>query len=348
MMHNRGSDIPSWSTRVFVLVSVGLMLAATFTLGPTTGSADEQRIPAAVQARLQGLREEISKNNYKYTVGYNAAMKYSLDQLCGLVIPPDWQERARFGTLSTLQAPPSSFDWRGKGGVTPIKNQGGCGSCWAFGTVGPLECLIRIKCSLTKDLSEQYLVSCNEDGWGCGGGWWAHDYHEWKIPAGQAEAGAVLEAHFPYVASNAPCGGAYSHPWKIDDWAYISGYSVPSADAIKQAIMEYGPVAAAVYVGPAFQAYTGGIFDNDECPSCNVNHGIVLVGWDDNQGANGVWILRNSWGTGWGEDGYMRIEYGTSSVGYAANYIVFSQCPPSPEPSNKSMPWLKYLLLEDD
>jgi hypothetical protein len=90
-------------------------------------------------------------------------------------------------------------------------------------------------------------------------------------------------------------------------------------DAIKNAIYNYGPVAAAVCVDRYFQAYTGGIF-TDPVPCRQVNHAIVLVGWDD---AGGYWILRNSWGTSWGEQGYMRIAYGTSQVGYAANYVVY-------------------------
>jgi len=83
--------------------------------------------------------------------------------------------------------------------------------------------------------------------------------------------------------------------------------------------MTYGPISTAVCVGPSFQSYTGGVFETDECTE--VNHAVVLTGWDDTQGNNGVWILRNSWGTGWGEDGYMRIGYGISGVGSCANYI---------------------------
>ena len=108
--------------------------------------------------------------------------------------------------------------------------------------------------------------------------------------------------------------------------------SVPSVTAIKQAIATYGPISAAVCVGSQFQSYTGGVFSTDESASCGtskVNHAIVLVGWDDNQG---TWILRNSWGTWWGElaggttgseKGYMRIKYGISNVGYAANYVSY-------------------------
>lgn len=221
---------------------------------------------------------------------------------------------------------PDAFDWRDQGGVTSVKDQGNCGSCWAFGTVGPLEANIKIRDGVEKDLSEQYLISCNTDDWGCDGGWWAHDYHLDKIPPGEPNAGAVYEADFPYVAWEAPCNPPHTHHEKIESWAYIGNEGgVPPVEAIKQAIYNYGPVSAAVCVGSAFQNYTGGVFETSEtCSPYAVNHAVVLVGWDDNQGTNGVWILRNSWGPGWGEDGYMRIGYGISNVGYAANYVVYS------------------------
>ncbi|RLB04800.1 MAG: hypothetical protein DRG83_04005 [Deltaproteobacteria bacterium] len=273
---------------------------------------------------IQNLRQKLKARNATFTVGLNSATEYDLSELCGLVPPENWWIDAPFRDISARRlAAPASWNWCDQGDCTLVKNQGSCGSCWAFATVGPLECNILIKDGVEVDLSEQYLVSCNADGWNCSGGWWAHDYHEWKYNDPEIEAGAVPEIEFPYVASDAPCGGPYSHPWKIADWGYIGdSASIPSVDAIKQAIMDYGPVAVAIHVGTAFHAYTGGIFNINEPGT--VNHGVVLVGWDDSQGTNGVWILRNSWGPGWGENGYMRIEYGTSQVGYAANYVVYS------------------------
>ncbi len=237
--------------------------------------------------------------------------------------------RAELGQAPNL---PAAFDWRSQGALTPIRDQGQCGSCWAFATVAPLESAILRSSGTTTNLSEQYLVSCNTDGWDCGGGWWAHDYHEWKKPASEPEAGAVLESAKPYVASNAPCGGPYEHPYKIDDWNFVDRWvNIPSPVAIKQAIYSHGPVAVTIYAGSAFGGYGGGVFQTDEYST--VNHGVVLVGWDDTQGTNGVWILRNSWGTGWGESGYMRIGYGTSQVGSSANYVLYTACTPPLAPT---------------
>lgn len=257
-------------------------------------------------------------------VGDNAAAIYSIDELCGLVEPDDWWVDASFDPCTPTRDLPDTLDWRDMGGVdytTPVKNQGSCGSCWAFGTIGSFESKILIEDGVEVDLSEQWLVSCNRNGWSCGGGWWAHDYHQWKTDSFDG-TGAVLEENFPYGASNVPCDGPYQHDYFIDSWSFIGwgGQGVPSTDAIKQAIMDHGPVSVAVSVNSAFGGYTGGVFNNN---SNNINHAVVLVGWDDNQGAEGVWFLRNSWGPGWGEDGYMRIEYDCSKVGYAANYVEY-------------------------
>jgi inhibitor of cysteine peptidase len=235
---------------------------------------------------------------------------------------------AEMGSPATHAILPTSFNWCDQGGCTPVKNQGACGSCWAFGTVGPLESLIQLNDGVTRDLAEQYLVSCNVHGWGCGGGWWAHDYHLDLVPPGEPEAGAVYEADFPYQASDVACNPPHTHHEKIINWSYVGNSSgVPPVADIKQAIYDHGPVAAAICVGPAFDGYSGGVFSTHETCIGTVNHGIVLVGWDDSLG---VWHLRNSWSAGWGESGYMRITYGTSSVGYGASYVDYASVPQTP------------------
>jgi hypothetical protein len=271
------------------------------------------------KADIEALIRQGEVEGWTFTIGENSATSRSIDELCGFIVPENWWEGAKFNPCTPTKSLPDAFNWCDSGGCTPVKNQGSCGSCWAFGTVGPLECNIKIEDGLTVDLSEQWLVSCNSDGWSCGGGWWAHDYHQWKTdPCGGT--GAVLETYFPYLASDVPCNCPYPHDYLIDDWAFIGNdYSVPLVNSMKQAILDYGPISAAVYVNSAFQGYTGGIFNDHS--SGTVNHAVTLVGWDDNQGTDGIWYLRNSWGSGWGEGGYMRIEYGVCQIGYAACYV---------------------------
>lgn len=290
----------------------------------TKDESNQETALSRVRDKLERVQNEIKRHGYRFKARYNPTLKYDIGQLCGLVEPPNWRQNSLFSPpVASLQVLPSSFDWRDYGGgLTPVRDQGNCGSCWAFSVVGSLESQIKIKCGISEDLSEQYLISCigNEFGYdySCAkGGWFeAHYYHQWY--------GAVPESEFPYVARDTACGGPYSHPYQIDSWSYL-GDGVPSVESIKQAIYSYGPVSAAMCAGPLFHAYGSGIFNSDEASYCNggVNHAIVLVGWNDQEG---YWILRNSWGSWWGDNGYMKIAYNVSRVGYAANYIEFSTC----------------------
>jgi C1A family cysteine protease len=146
-----------------------------------------------------------------------------------------------------VAALPSSFDWRSQGKVPAVRDQGSCGSCWAFGTAGVMEsALMSTEQYQHVDISEQYLISCNNNGWGCGGGWWAHDLHTNTSGKNNNPPGAVLESEFPYSNSNGTCSKVYNHPYRLAEWRYVSGINVPSVDAIKAAIHNYGPVAVSV------------------------------------------------------------------------------------------------------
>jgi len=286
---------------------------------------DENQAQPAVRQQLANMRADITKQKLSFRVGYSTAMTRTIDQLCGSRPPKNWRSTAKLKNLSRLApatlksslALPSKWDWREHNGVTAVRDQGNCGSCWAFGTIGSFESFLLIKNSISTDLSEQHLVSCNGEGYGCGGGWWVFEM--------LINPGAVQEALFPYAAADLPCPPGLAYAYQASGWAYVDGDNqIADTQKIKEAIYQLGPVAAAVYVGSYFQAYSDGVFDKEEAEpggflSCaashDVNHAILLVGWDD---AEGVWILRNSWGAGWGEGGYMRIKYGINKVGFAA------------------------------
>ena len=231
--------------------------------------------------------------------------------------------------LPELQGLPASWDWHDQGIVPAVRDQGGCGSCWAFGTVGIMESAVKKAGGPMTDLSEQFLVSCNTNGWGCGGGLTAHSYHYNKLGVNQTKVGAVLEADKPYTATNGTCSVALNHPYVLSGWKFITGseWEVPTVNQIKNAIYTYGPVTAGVCVGADWYGYTEGIFSGNDYCGGYTNHQIILTGWDD---TTGTWILRNSWGDWWGEDGYMRIKWHTSAdphsrVGEGTSWVSYIQ-----------------------
>ncbi len=214
---------------------------------------------------------------------------------------------------------PQAFNWCDEGACTPVKNQGACGSCWAFGTVAPFESAILLNDGVVEDLAEQYLVSCNNEGWGCSGGWWAHHYHTDSMVSGELEAGAVAETDFPYAAADLACNPPHDKMAQLESWSQVTTpYTLPTVDQLKQAMFDHGPLSVAVCVNDAFQAYSGGVFTGPSCSS--INHAVTLVGWDD---ADGAWLVKNSWGQFWGENGYIRIAYGVSQIGFNATYVTY-------------------------
>lgn len=210
---------------------------------------------------------------------------------------------------------PTHFDWRSNSGsnwMTSVKNQGGCGSCVAFGAVGATEAQYRIAYnnpSWSLDLSEQHLFSCG--GGLCGYGWYIsaalnrlRDY------------GTPDEACFPYTASDRSCSGGcsdwQSRAFKIASWNWVA--SNPSA--IQAALMN-GPLVAGFNVYTDFFNYRGGVYHYDGHSSLAGGHAIVIMGYDS---VEQYWIVKNSWGASWGENGYFRIGFGEAGIEkYAAS-----------------------------
>ena len=303
------------SMKTLLLGAFVVTLIATFAFIPSMEAVQKFDDPISKRAELKqemdAMRAEIEAEGHAFTVGFNPAMQYSIDELCGknpnLQVPN--LHAAQALPVSQTEALPSAYT----GIYSPIKNQGSCGSCWAFSIAAQFETAILKKDGVTVDLSEQWLVSCNTYGWGCNGGLWANDMY--------VSPGAVMESCFPYSATDEPCISSCPNPYQATGWAYVDpSVAVPSTDDIKQAIYTYGGVAAGVYVDRWFQAYTSGVLTRCKRNVNYTNHAIQLVGWDD---AKGAWLLKNSWGTGWGENGFMWIQYGCDKVGDEANVFFY-------------------------
>lgn len=195
---------------------------------------------------------------------------------------------------------PSKFNWNDYIQMQPIRNQGQCGSCWAFSITAVVESLYRISHPGEQiDLAEQAMVSCASLYYGCNGG----DFDAFNYV--QAN-GLPDEFDFPYRGRNLRCKQNLKPKASLVSWAYATREygREPTIDQIKTAIYTYGPVSVDVAVDMNFASYGGGVYNS--CSGLYPNHMVTLEGWDDNTQS---WLMRNSWGDSWGERGYMRIRY---------------------------------------
>jgi C1A family cysteine protease len=239
-------------------------------------------------------------------------------------------------SLKSTSNLPSSFDWRNHNGhayIGPIRDQGSCGSCYAFGAAACAEGAYNKATgsfdTKRKEFSESFIMWClgglpaySSHFGGCNGA----DYDYMELEALSNE-GICERSYFPYVTSSPSSCTHWNDPKGIfSDWQRVSCNDI---SAIKTAIMDYGVVDAAVYVTSSFDDYSGGIY-SDSYTSCNgspcsyttTNHAIALVGWGYDATLGDYWILRNSWGTSWGESGYMRIKATSARVACAVTYLV--------------------------
>ena len=218
--------------------------------------------------------------------------------------------------------PPDAFDWRSVNGhsyVSAVKDQGSCGSCWAFASTAALESKALISMNtpdVNLNLAEQLLVSCSGAG-SCNGGQvnGAANYLQ--------KTGEAAETAFPYTAKDATCGTAQSgwqnNAFKIDNWQYVhnkysSSPSKLTPELIKNALYNSGPLPATFNVYSDFFSYRSGVYSVTST-SFQGRHAVVIVGYDD---AAGALIVKNSWGTGWGENGYFRVAYSQLDGGSSA------------------------------
>lgn len=307
-----------WYLGLVVVAALAVLITVPFLQADQRGGVDEYDPvlkKEAIQQELEAMRAIIAAEGHQFTVGPNPAMQYDLKQLCGLrtdfPLPTVHLNTALKNTVDLAR--PASLPSSYTGYYTSIKDQGACGSCWAFAAVGLLESMILKHDSIEVDLSEQYMLSCNPWGWGCNGGYWPNDM--------LVDPGAAMESCFPYVATEVPCKDTCATPYSIQGWDFVTEDNVvPDVELIKQAIYTYGAVSAGVYADRWFQYYTSGVLTRCKRRVNWSNHAIILCGWDD---AKGAWLLKNSWGPNWGENGFMWIQYNCNRVGDGANYFIY-------------------------
>ncbi|XP_016972204.1 procathepsin L [Drosophila rhopaloa] len=233
-----------------------------------------------------------------------------LQQLTGFKRNPAAKARAA-ASLKQVELPPTpvpdSFDWREHGGVTPVKFQGTCGSCWTFATTGAIEGHTFRKTGTLPNLSEQNLVDCgpSEDFGlnGCDGGFQEAAF----CFIDEVQKGVSQAETYPYLDRTDTC--------KYDDSkaaARVQGFGViPPKDEeeLKKVVGTLGPVACSVNGLETLKNYEGGIYNDNECNQGEPNHAILVVGYGSENGQD-YWIIKNSWDDTWGEKGYFRLPRG--------------------------------------
>lgn len=241
--------------------------------------------------------------NLSYTLGHNQFSDLSSEEFSSLL---GFRGRGFTGTLiegsvdSVGSA--SSVDWVSLGGVTGVKNQGSCGSCWAFSTTGAMEGALFVKTGELVSLSEQQLVDCDDVDSGCNGGLMDNAF-EWISGNG----GICSEESYSYTGKEGSCQAcSIVSGTEVVGWADVKS----NDQASMEAAVSKQPVSVAIQANQrGFQLYQSGVFDG-RCGD-RLDHGVLLVGY----GTDGqdYWKVKNSWGTTWGEGGYIRMARGTQN-----------------------------------
>ena len=268
--------------------------------------------------------KKIEKHNAKHlpwTLGVNKFADIGAEEFsykfCGCAKDP----KSRSGRITPIYGDaPARVDWREKGAVTPVKDQASCGSCWAFSTTGTVESAYAIKTGKLVSLSEQQLVDCarrpDYECAGCGGGW------PWSAIDYVSNHGLCTEEAYPYLGYDSDCKESECE------------VAVKTVDKVLLPMADEESLANAVAITPvsitldasAMQLYRSGIIT-----SCTeyINHAVLAVGYDvEEESGIKYWIVKNSWGEDWGEEGYCRIEKDVGGMGrcgitYSSVYPTF-------------------------
>ena len=284
-----------------------------------------------LREEVNGMREEIKKRGLAFQVEINDKMKEKISDITGLKPPkpkPEPQPKPTPDpTPEPLPPPPppppvapedvrskcspdaEAFDWREHGVVSPVRDQKSCGDCYMFAAMGAYESAYSIQNKQSIDLAEQYLLNCET--YGCNGGWYGTVWDTMK------KKNVDVEPNYPYQAKKGFCKNLTpTGNFRVVNSGYV-GRGIPAPELIKRELCAHGPLATAVKVTRLFTAYKSGVF-NEGSNSGATNHAVNIVGWDNTKRA---WLIRNSWGTHWGEQGYMWIEWGSNMIGDGTMWV---------------------------
>lgn len=248
---------------------------------------------------------EHSMGMHSYDLGMNHLGDMTSEEVMSLMsslrVPSQWQRNITYKS-NPNQMLPDSVDWREKGCVTEVKYQGSCGACWAFSAVGALEAQLKLKTGKLVSLSAQNLVDCSTEKYGnkgCNGGFMTRAF-QYIID----NNGIDSDASYPYKATDQKC--QYDSKYRAATCSKYTELPYGREDVLKEVVANKGPVSVGVDAShPSFFLYRSGVYYEPSCTQ-NVNHGVLVVGYGVLNGKE-YWLVKNSWGRNFGEEGYIRM-----------------------------------------
>lgn len=260
-----------------------------------------------------------------YTMGINEYSDLSFEEYRHFLLGAkreysQHKNSSMYRKFSSSYADPDEVDWRKEGYVTPIKNQGQCGSCWAFSSTGSMEGQhFRVTGKLIP-LSEQQLVDCCAANAGCNGGWMDNAFDYVKT-----NGGIDTETYYPYQAHET--GRCTFNPDPADLGSKCGGFvdvfPRSDEDALKSATAKMGPISVAIDAAhQSFQLYRGGVYEEPACSNKDTDHAVLVVGYGTENGQD-YWLVKNSWGTTWGDQGYIKMARNKDNMCAIAEYASY-------------------------
>ncbi|KAK1795199.1 hypothetical protein P4O66_010372 [Electrophorus voltai] len=260
---------------------------------------------------------ETSMGMHTFDIGMNhmgdMTPEEILQKLAGTRVPAELKRPSTFVASAGVTVP-DSVDWRSSGYVTDVKNQGSCGSCWAFSAAGALEGQLKKTTGQLLSLSPQNLVDCSSKygNKGCNGGFMSEAF-QYIIDNG----GIDSDAAYPYTAVQGDC--KYDPTKQAANCSSYTFLPYGDEEALKQAVATIGPIAVAIdATHPLFIMYRSGVYNDRSC-SQHVNHAVLVVGYGTLNGQD-YWLVKNSWGTTFGDGGYIRIARNQGNMCGIASY----------------------------